>query len=62
MSLKSHRCWEVGFGYGSVSLSHDELIAASDEVQQLFDEGKTVMRTVLSFRHRLLLCGTRYCS
>lgn len=45
----------VGFGYGSVSLSHDELIAASDEVQQLFDEGKTVMRTVLSFRHDFLV-------
>lgn len=39
----------VAFGYGQVSLSHDQLCAASADIQHQFDMGKTVMKTVLSF-------------
>lgn len=39
----------VAFGYGSVSLSHEELMAHSSEIQALFEQDKTVMKTVLSF-------------
>jgi len=39
----------VAFGYGQIALSDDDLIKASDDIQQCFDEGKTVMKTVLSF-------------
>lgn len=39
----------VAFGYGSFSLSHDELHAASADLQHLFEQGHTVMKTVLSF-------------
>lgn len=39
----------VAFGYGSVSLSHEGLIAAKNDIQNLFDDGHTVMKTVLSF-------------
>lgn len=39
----------VAFGYGKTSLSDDQLTAASQDVQRLFDEGKTVMKTVISF-------------
>lgn len=39
----------VAFGYGSLSLSHEQLTAASHDIQHLFDSGKTVLKTVLSF-------------
>ncbi|WP_306973050.1 relaxase MobL [Arthrobacter bambusae] len=39
----------VAFGHGQVSLSHDALKAASRDIQSLFDDGHTVMKTVLSF-------------
>jgi len=39
----------VAFGYGQVSLSHEALRAASRDIQSLFDDGHTVMKTVLSF-------------
>ena len=39
----------VAFGYGSISLSDEALKAASKDIQQNFDKGKTVMKTVLSF-------------
>ncbi|MFD2024174.1 relaxase MobL [Promicromonospora aerolata] len=39
----------VAFGYGSVSLSDEQLRAASKDLQQHFDSGKTVLKTVLSF-------------
>lgn len=39
----------VAFGYGDVSLSHKKLKAASRDIQENFDKGKTVMKTVLSF-------------
>jgi hypothetical protein len=50
----------VAFGYGQVSLSHDQLQAASADIQQLFESGHTVMKTVLSFdqeylrRHKII--------
>lgn len=39
----------VAFGYGQIALSDEDLITASDDIQKCFDEGKTVMKTVLSF-------------
>lgn len=50
----------VAFGYEQVSLSHDQLHAASRDIQNLFDAGHTVMKTVLSFdqeylrRHKII--------
>ncbi|MCI4659590.1 relaxase MobL [Cryobacterium zhongshanensis] len=44
----------VAFGYGQVSLSHDQLHSASADIQRLFDEGHTVMKTVLSFDQEYL--------
>ncbi|MFG1858909.1 relaxase MobL [Actinomadura geliboluensis] len=39
----------VAFGYGSVSLSDEQLKAASHDIQAYFDAGHTVLKTVLSF-------------
>ncbi|WP_181273676.1 relaxase MobL [Brevibacterium oceani] len=39
----------VAFGYGSASLSDDQLKAASADIQRGFESGKTVLKTVLSF-------------
>lgn len=39
----------VAFGYGDISLSDEKLKAASKDIQSCFDNGKTVMKTVLSF-------------
>lgn len=39
----------VAFGYGEFSLSHKKLIAAANDIQDNYDNGKTVMKTVLSF-------------
>ncbi|MGI8306951.1 relaxase MobL [Saccharopolyspora hattusasensis] len=39
----------VAFGYGSVSLSDEQLRAASKDIQKGFENGKTVLKTVLSF-------------
>jgi len=45
----------VAFGYGQVSLSDEQLKAAAKDVQYLFAEnGKTVLKTVLSFSHDYL--------
>lgn len=44
----------VAFGYGEVSLSDDQLHASSNDIQRLFDEGHTVMKTVLSFSEEYL--------
>lgn len=44
----------VAFGYGQVSLSHEQLMRASADIQQLFDAGHTVMKTVLSFDQEYL--------
>lgn len=42
------------FGYGSLSLSHEGLKSASADIQKQFDQGKTVLRTVLSFDQQYL--------
>lgn len=39
----------VAFGYGSFSLSDDELKNAAEDIKVNFKNGKTVMKTVLSF-------------
>lgn len=39
----------VAFGYGDISLSHKALKEASKDIQDNFDKGKTVMKTVISF-------------
>lgn len=39
----------VAFGYGTVSLSDEQLRAASKDIQRHFESGKTVLKTVLSF-------------
>lgn len=44
----------VAFGYGQVSLSDDELKAASADIQEWFDKGHTVLKTVLSFDQEYL--------
>lgn len=44
----------VAFGYGQVSLSDDQLKSASADVQEYFDKGHTVMKTVLSFDQEYL--------
>jgi hypothetical protein len=56
----AHGLGGVAFGYGEVSLSHDQIKTAAADVQRLFDSGHTVMKTVVSFtpeylkRHRLV--------
>ena len=44
----------VAFGYRQVSLSDDQLKAASADIQGWFDKGHTVMKTVLSFDQEYL--------
>ncbi|MYR60070.1 hypothetical protein GTY54_28845 [Streptomyces sp. SID625] len=44
----------VAFGYGSVSLSDEQLRAAGNDIQQHFENGKTVLKTVLSFDEEYL--------
>ncbi|MFJ7416468.1 relaxase MobL [Streptomyces sp. NPDC098077] len=44
----------VAFGYGSVSLSDEQLKAASRDIQQYFDAGHTILKTVLSFDEEYL--------
>ncbi|MFD4574236.1 relaxase MobL [Streptomyces sp. NPDC058417] len=44
----------VAFGYGSVSLSDEQLRAASKDIQHYFDAGHTVLKTVLSFDEEYL--------
>lgn len=39
----------VAFGYDQVSLSDEQLRAASRDIQKHFESGKTVLKTVLSF-------------
>lgn len=39
----------VAFGYDTVSLSHKKLREASKDIQRNFDNGKTVLKTVISF-------------
>ncbi|PUB32484.1 hypothetical protein C8K30_1011010 [Promicromonospora sp. AC04] len=44
----------VAFGYGSVSLSDEQLTTASKDLQQHFESGKTVLKSVLSFDEAFL--------
>lgn len=44
----------VAFGYGQVSLSDEQLKSASADVQHWFDQGHTVLKTVLSFDQEYL--------
>lgn len=44
----------LAFGYGEISLSHDSLVAASNDIQRMFDEGKTIFKTVISFDQEYL--------
>ncbi len=44
----------VAFGYGVSSMSDAEIRAGADDVQRLFDEGHTVLKTVVSFDHEYL--------
>lgn len=44
----------VAFGYGEVSLSDRKVRNASKDIQRNFDNGKTVMKTVLSFDEEYL--------
>lgn len=44
----------VAFGYGSISLSHRKVKRASKDIQRNFDNGKTVMKTILSFDEEYL--------
>lgn len=39
----------VAFGYGRISLSDEELMNASNDIQDNYNKGKTVMKTVVSF-------------
>lgn len=39
----------IAFGYGDFSLSHRKLKAAAKDIQDNFEKGKTVIKTVLSF-------------
>lgn len=44
----------VAFGYGSISMSDEQLQYAAKDIQNNFDNGKTVMKTVLSFDEEYL--------
>lgn len=44
----------VAFGYGDISMSDEKLRAVSKDIQRQFDNGKTVMKTVLSFDEEYL--------
>ena len=44
----------VAFGYGSVSLSDEELGRASRDLQKRFEAGNTVMKTIISFDEEYL--------
>ena len=52
---KAQRYGGVAFGYGQVSLSDEELMAGSRDIQRQFDAGKTIFKTVVSFDHDYLL-------
>jgi len=45
----------VAFGSSGVSLSHEQLLADSARIQELFDAGHTVLKTVISFDHDYLV-------
>lgn len=45
----------AAFGYGTPSLSHRDLVHGAKDIQARFDEGKTVLKTILSFDHDYLV-------
>lgn len=50
MAMKDAQKWGgQAFGYGCLSLSNEALKSASENIQDLFDSGKTVFKTVISF-------------
>lgn len=51
---KSQKKGGVAFGYGDVALSNEKLLAVSKDIQNAFENGHTVMETVLSFREEYL--------
>lgn len=51
---KSQKQGGVAFGNGDISLSNEQVEKISNSVQAAFDEGKTVMKTVLSFDEEYL--------
>lgn len=44
----------IAFGNDDVSMSHEKLMTTSSSIQSLFDQGHTVMKTVLSFDEEYL--------
>lgn len=53
--MRNHqRYGGVAFGYGDVALSDNALRHASRDIQKAFDNGKTVLKTVLSFDEEYL--------
>lgn len=44
----------VAFGHSGLSLSHEQLHHDAEQIQQLFESGHTVLKTVLSFDHEYL--------
>lgn len=53
-TMTSNNTDGVAFGYGSIALTKEQLKEASDDIQNLFDNGKTVMKTVISFDEKYL--------
>lgn len=51
---KSQKKGGVAFGYGDVALSNEKLLDVSKDIQNAFENGHTVMETVLSFREEYL--------
>lgn len=51
---KSQGFGGMAFGNNDPSLSHNGVLSLSDEIQDAFDNGKTVMKTVLSFSEEYL--------
>lgn len=49
MMYQAQKQGGVAFGYGDAALSHEKLLKASRDIQQQFDKGKTVFKTILSF-------------
>lgn len=54
-SLKrNQRLGGIAFGNDNISMSHKELVQASKSIQDAFMQGKTVMKTVISFEEQYL--------
>lgn len=51
---RNQRLGGIAFSGESLSLSHTELVSSSKAIQDAFMQGKTVMKTVISFREEYL--------